>query len=70
MDDPKWQDYLVFARDSLTSMIPEALTRELELREISPETWKQFFEEGKLTVGTGKLDDGSVCPKCTGNGYK
>ena len=45
MDDPKWKDYLAFARDSLTSMIPEALTRELELRNITPETWKRFFEQ-------------------------
>lgn len=70
MDDPKWQDYLIFAKDSLTSMVPEALTRELELRKISPETWKQFFEDGSITVGTGKAADGSVCTKCNGGGYK
>ena len=70
MDDPKWKDYLAFAKDSLTSMVPEALIRELELRSITPETRKKFFEEGKIVVGTGKLPDGSVCPKCTGNWYK
>jgi type IV pilus assembly protein PilB len=70
MDDPKRKDYLAFARDSLTSMKSEALTRELELRNIDDTTRKRFFEEGKIIVWPGKLADGSVCPKCNGNGYK
>lgn len=51
-------------------MIPEALTKELELRNIDEAMWKKFFDQGIMADGTGKIADGTECPTCHGKWYK
>ena len=44
-ENKRRSEYWEFAKESLTSMIPEALTRELELRHIDETMWKKFFDQ-------------------------
>gem|GEM_PF-2675716 len=65
-EDKRRTEYWGFAKESLTSMIPEALTKELELRNIDEAMWKKFFDQGIMADGTGKIADGTECPTCHG----
>lgn len=69
-ENKRWAEYREFAKESLTSMVPEALTRELELRTISQDDRKRFYDRGEMAEGSGKLSDGTECPNCRGKWYK
>jgi type II secretory ATPase GspE/PulE/Tfp pilus assembly ATPase PilB-like protein len=45
------------------------LAAELKKRNISQEQWKTFLQ-WMIMSWSGKAEDGSVCAKCNGSGYK
>jgi len=67
-DNPELYKHMM---ETLQSMKPEHLKREIKLRKIPLERWNEFTKEGIVYIGSWKdPETWEVCPVCWGSGEK